>query len=550
MEFKDFPLHDALGVVTATCIALGEDNSIPAGKILDYTDVAMLKSAGYHFVCGAKIVSSDLLKNTAIVKLASAIAGNDTAYRIDDNGRCFIYAAKNGLANIDTERVERFNRSGQEVILATIPPFSQVSSGQMLAAVSLIPPAISEDNIEKYLKTTLGLGSIVNIAPYKPKKVYFIQSFLSQTNEDNEQAVLANIAARVASFGATVVEQSRCEHLKEEIYQALSNALASNAEIIIFSGAFANYHKDDVIVKVLEEASFEVDNFFVPNFPGENILIANYKKYKKIIVLPDNCNKADYSAIDLILRRVMADCSVTYDSLIKTGAGGLLTKEAWQPVALDKIENLVKIEVDDNKEKIAVVILAAGKGARMMGDNKLLYELEDGKTIISNTVDAALKSKASPVVVVTGFEEDLITEELKDKDVIIIKNNDFTSGVSTSIKTGLEVLNQAINGAVILPGDMPFVTPEQINRLIEKFDPLDKKAVCVSTSKKVKSNPILWARSLFSVAKIVPENAHLHPVLVEHYDYLCEVPFASDDEALDVNTVGDIDALKKKAKKK
>ena len=52
--------------------------------------------------------------------------------------------------------------------------------------------------------------------------------------------------------------------------------------------------------------------------------------------------------------------------------------------------------------KIATIVLAAGRSARMAPRNKLL-ELVEGKPVIAHTAIAALGSGADPVIVVTGF---------------------------------------------------------------------------------------------------------------------------------------------------
>ena len=541
MEFKNFPLYDALGVITCSKISLG-NRFIASGKMLDYSDISALRSAGYSFVSGAKLSSSDVVKSTAITKIASVVAGENTAYYLDDDNRCFIYAEKNGIANINQERINRFNNLGLEVILATAPVFHQAVKGQLLAVISIIPPAITEDVLQQYLQTTFGMGALVSVLAYKPKKVYFIQSSNPKKNEEYEKNILTNITARLDALGVGISYNAHCEHLLEKIENEISKALYSDAEIIIISGAVANYHKEDVLMKALVDAGADIIASYIPSFPSANIIIADYKKHKQIVVLPEGCDKSDYNAVDLILKKLVAGYPLNKDELFNLGAGGLLAREVWQPIDIDKLDGLVKVAADENSSGIAAIILAAGKGSRIGGDNKLLYEIDD-ETIVTKVVKAALASKASPVIVVTGFEQEFIADELKDKDVKLVYNSDYASGINTSIRTGLESLNNAVRGAIIIPADMPFITSDHLNRLIDAFDPLNKKALCVSTYKKVKVNPALWARKLFDNVKIIPENAKVHPVLVEHSDYIAEVPLLNDNEALDINTKKDIDDL-------
>ena len=91
------------------------------------------------------------------------------------------------------------------------------------------------------------------------------------------------------------------------------------------------------------------------------------------------------------------------------------------------------------------------------------------------------------------------------------------------------------DGAIILPADMPNITAQDLNKLIAKFDNNDEKSICVFSYKGIKSNPILWSKSLYSKAQIIPENAHMRPVLIEHNDYIKTIEVKDKDKLLDIN---------------
>ena len=61
-----------------------------------------------------------------------------------------------------------------------------------------------------------------------------------------------------------------------------------------------------------------------------------------------------------------------------------------------------------------------------------------------------------------------------------------------------------------------------------------------------KRNPVIWSKSLFDVADMVPENADLRPVFMEHSDYTNLVEAPNENVLLDVNFPNDIDKLKNK----
>ena len=67
-------------------------------------------------------------------------------------------------------------------------------------------------------------------------------------------------------------------------------------------------------------------------------------------------------------------------------------------------------------------------------------------------VEAALASQASPVIVVTGNEQQTVAAALDGLDVRFVHNPDFAEGLSTSVKTGLAALPPETDAAVVCLG--------------------------------------------------------------------------------------------------
>ena len=63
----------------------------------------------------------------------------------------------------------------------------------------------------------------------------------------------------------------------------------------------------------------------------------------------------------------------------------------------------------------------------------------------------------------------------------------------------------------------------------------------------VRHNPVLWPRDLFKDVKIIPEDSHWTPALVEHTDYIVEMKMNDDLPLTDINTFGDLSAFLAKA---
>jgi molybdenum cofactor cytidylyltransferase len=146
------------------------------------------------------------------------------------------------------------------------------------------------------------------------------------------------------------------------------------------------------------------------------------------------------------------------------------------------------------RPRIAAVVLAAGSSRRMGDTNKMVATL-GGRPLVRIAAEAALASDAHSVMVVTGYEAGEVTRALDGLDVRLIHNARYAEGMSGSLRLGIGGLHADVDGALVLLGDMPAISPAIINRLIALYRP-DKIVVPFHEGKR--GNPVLWPRALFS----------------------------------------------------
>lgn len=146
--------------------------------------------------------------------------------------------------------------------------------------------------------------------------------------------------------------------------------------------------------------------------------------------------------------------------------------------------------------KIAAIILAAGRGSRAAPLNKLLAEM-DGRTVLDGAIAAALSSRADRVLAVVGHDAAAVRAHLAAKPISQVHNPAYDAGISGSLRVGVSALADDVDAAVILLGDMPYVTASHIDRLIAAFDPGVGIDVCVPVCRGRRGNPVLWGRACF-----------------------------------------------------
>ena len=101
--------------------------------------------------------------------------------------------------------------------------------------------------------------------------------------------------------------------------------------------------------------------------------------------------------------------------------------------------------------------------------NKLLAEV-DGEPLFLKAVHAAVRSKAKPVYVITGYQNEIMEKALENLDVNILHNPSFNSGVKTSIMLGLNSLPSSCKAALLIPADMPNISERFLNKMIKTYN--------------------------------------------------------------------------------
>ncbi len=148
--------------------------------------------------------------------------------------------------------------------------------------------------------------------------------------------------------------------------------------------------------------------------------------------------------------------------------------------------------------------MAAGTASRYRAaDPSLstkLVALLDGKPLVRHVAEAALASRARPILVVTGHAERDVATALDGLGVERVSNPDYATGLASSLRAGLAALPGDVTGALILLGDMPGVTGALVDRLIGCFEADPARDAVVPTHEGRRGNPALLARSLFASA--------------------------------------------------
>jgi molybdenum cofactor cytidylyltransferase len=193
-----------------------------------------------------------------------------------------------------------------------------------------------------------------------------------------------------------------------------------------------------------------------------------------------------------------------------------------------------------NEPRIAAIVLAAGRSTRMGAANKLLADV-GGKPMLRWAAEAALSSRARPLIVVVGHEAPGVSAALCGLDATTVVNPHFAEGLSTSLKAGIAAVPAACDGALVLLGDMPQIEPGDLDRLIAAFAP---GAIVVPVHDGRQGNPVLWARAHFPGLMRLEGDAGAKRLIAVHRGSVREVELGTARIFADVDTPAELRRLR------
>lgn len=186
------------------------------------------------------------------------------------------------------------------------------------------------------------------------------------------------------------------------------------------------------------------------------------------------------------------------------------------------------------------MVLAAGLSERMSGPvPKQLLPVGDG-TLVSLTVRHAEASNLERVVVVTGHRASDVASSVAGGRAAVVENPHYRQGNMSSFRIGATALAEC-DACVVLLADMPGVTTEMINRLVDVWERQRPWAAVCSYRGSLAHPLLLSAEALLEATGVEGANGvwrflESSPDRVEHVTFDRAVP-------LDVNTAADYDLI-------
>ena len=121
-----------------------------------------------------------------------------------------------------------------------------------------------------------------------------------------------------------------------------------------------------------------------------------------------------------------------------------------------------------------IIILGAGKGARMQSElPKVLHKINN-KPMIEHVVDVAKNLNPEKIIVVVGYKKELVIESLKENEIIFVEQKN-QNGTADAIKECIPAIKNSCGDILILSGDVPLIRTSTLESFINLHN--NKKAL-------------------------------------------------------------------------
>jgi len=322
MKFGSVPLDQAEGGILAHSEQVA-GGRLRKGVVLDATQIAALRAAGYDAVTVAALDAQDVHENAAAEALATALRATtpDLALSTPFTGRVNLSAERPGVVCLDVAAIHAANAVDPMITVATVAQHHQIHAGGMIATVKIIAYGVPRAALERAAEAAQGAVRLA-VAQYRTASL-IITDVPGGPGDKGRDA----IAARVTGLGMEMVETVLCAHDEAALAAAITSA---KGEIVLILTASATSDPFDTAPQALRAAGGQVERFGMPVDPG-NLLFLGRLGARPVIGLPGSARSPVLHGADWVLARVACGLPCGAAEIAAMGVGGLLKEIPTRP---------------------------------------------------------------------------------------------------------------------------------------------------------------------------------------------------------------------------
>ena len=133
------------------------------------------------------------------------------------------------------------------------------------------------------------------------------------------------------------------------------------------------------------------------------------------------------------------------------------------------------------QKKLNICILAAGKGTRMNSSiPKVLHEINN-KPLIHHVIETSMSLNPEKIITIIGYKKELVKQSIR-KYSIDYAYQEQQKGTAHAIEQCIEQINGTTGNTLVLSGDVPFITKNTLDILINTHNENNSVASLISAN--------------------------------------------------------------------
>lgn len=191
---------------------------------------------------------------------------------------------------------------------------------------------------------------------------------------------------------------------------------------------------------------------------------------------------------------------------------------------------------------ITGILLAAGMGRRF-GSQKLVAQLPSGLPV-AVAAWRNLKSAHKNSFAVVRHDDRAMMSLFKEENIPFVISKDAHLGMSQSLLTGIQNSLQS-SGWVIALGDMPFVDPQTIKKIISDMEGVANKSIFRPIFHEQAGNPVGLSSDLLNELMALEGDEGAREIIKRERNRIHHIPVNDDGIIKDIDTQKDLLAVNK-----
>jgi len=320
MKFGSVPIFEAEGATLAHSLNIA-GLRIKKGSLLRGQDIEALKNLGVADVSVACAQPGDIGEEQAATRVANAIVGGGLSCADPVHGRVNLVAGADGVLHVDVDGIVALNLIDEAVTLASLPQYSHVRAGALVATAKMIPYFISGETVERIERIN---APLMSLAPFRTLRWGLVLTQVEGMKDSLLTKAEQATRNRVERLGGTLVVVETCEHKENVLSDVLDKLHRNHApDVVLILTGSATSDRADVAPAALIRSGGKVRRFGMPVDPG-NLLFLGELNGRPVIGLPGCARSLALNGADWVLERVAAGLELRDADFAAMGVGGLL----------------------------------------------------------------------------------------------------------------------------------------------------------------------------------------------------------------------------------